>query len=355
MKIAVFPGQGAQHVGMGKELCDNFRIAREIFEEASDSTHLNLKKICFEGPESDLTLTEYTQPSLLTCSVAAYRVAHAETGFTPSAVAGHSLGEYSALVAIGALPLSSTAKWVHERGKAMQLAVPSGQGTMAAIMGLNDDTITKLCSNATSNAQEQRRKGAFPDLTVDPIAEPANFNAPGQVVIAGSTDAVQEAIALVKSGGDFGGGKAVPLQVSAPFHCRLMAPARARMAELFSNASKAEHPKLSNIPYVPNRTARPTNESGLVFELLVEQVNSPVLWRQSITALLELPLTSGTPEYTAIEFGPGKVLTGLIKRIAQPLGKTCRLQNVPDLAGIKALAALTEADSRGTGNKETST
>ncbi len=332
--FALFPGQGSQHVGMAKDLHENFKIVREAFEEASDAISKDLRKLCFEGPDSDLVLTENTQPSLLVSSVAAFRVAESEYGFKPSAVAGHSLGEYSALVAAGALPLATATRWVRERGKAMQIAVPAGQGTMAAIMGMEDAQIGLLCERATASAKAKRSAGEFSELTVEAVVEPANFNSPGQVVVAGSTDAVGEAVALIKAGGDFAGGKAIPLSVSAPFHCKLMAPARSRMAELFSQARPEEKPKALLAPYVPNRTARMTRETGLVFELLVEQVDHPVLWKQSIMGVLE----SGTS--TFVEFGPGKVLTGLVKRISQPMGKTVQLHQMSDAAQLKALEPL---------------
>ncbi len=266
--VALFPGQGAQHVGMGKDLFENFKIAKETFEEASDAAHLNLKKLCFDGPEADLTLTENTQPCLLTVSVAAFRVAQAELGFHPGAVAGHSLGEYSALVACGALKLADAARWVRERGAAMQRAVPKGEGTMAAILSLDDAKIDELCRKATNTAKEKRVKGETTALSVDAIVEPANFNAPGQIVVAGSVDAIQEAVRLIKSDEAFKGGKAMELAVSAPFHCSLMRPARERMAQLFAEGAK---PTAPTCPYVPNRTARLTQEPGLVFEFLVEQ------------------------------------------------------------------------------------
>ena len=326
--VALFPGQGAQHVGMAKELYENFAVAREAFEEASDAVRLNLRKLCFEGPESDLALTENTQPCLLTASVAAFKVAQAELGFTPSAVAGHSLGEYSALVAAGALPLSAAARWVRERGAAMQIAVPAGQGAMAAILGLEDEQVQELCKQATVSAQEKRAKGESPELDVLPIVEPANFNSPGQVVIAGSADGVAQAIAIMPG---FAGGKAIPLNVSAPFHCRLMAPARDRMATLFSEAATNEKPRTPHCPYVPNRTARLTREPGLVFELLVEQIDHPVLWKQSVLALVEAGYG------TAIEFGPGKVLQGLAKRIAKT---SFAVHSLGDLANFKALESI---------------
>jgi [acyl-carrier-protein] S-malonyltransferase len=327
--VGLFPGQGSQHVGMAKELLENFSVARETFEEASDAAKLDIKKLCLDGPESDLTLTENTQPCLLTASVAAFRSAQKEFGFAPAVVAGHSLGEYSALVAAGALPLAKAASWVRSRGAAMQKAVPAGQGTMAAVLGMEDSQISRLCEAATANAKSKRSSGEHNDLTVEAVVEPANFNAPGQIVIAGSTDGVAEAIALIKAGGDFAGGKAIPLSVSAPFHCRLMKPARDRMAELFSQAEK---PSPLACAYVPNRTGRLTREAGVIFELLVEQVDHPVLWNQSILGLLEADYL----KYA--EFGPGKVLAGLMKRIGQKAGKQAQSANVSDLASLKAFA-----------------
>jgi len=308
MKIALFPGQGSQHVGMGKDLFQNFQVARETFEEASDAIKIDLKKLCFDGPESDLTLTENTQPCLVTAAVTAFRVAQKETGFTPKAVAGHSLGEYSALVAAGSITLATAVRWVRERGIAMQKAVPAGEGKMAALLGMEDAAVQTLCEQASREAKAKRSSESS-DLTVEALVEPANFNAPGQIVIAGSADGVDTALALIASGA-YPGGKAIPLAVSAPFHCKLMAPARARMAELFSGASPSEKPKSLLCPYVPNRTARLSQEPGVVLELLIDQIDHPVLWKQSVETLLNADFTQ------AVEFGPGKVLQGLCKRIA---------------------------------------
>ncbi len=316
--IAFFPGQGSQHVGMAKDLHENFKLVRELFEEASDAISFDLKKLCFDGPESDLNLTENTQPSLLLSSVAAFRVAESERGFVPSVVAGHSLGEYSALVAAGAFPLSSAVRWVRERGRAMQIAVPAGQGTMAAIMGASDLQVAALCEAAVTAAKGKRSGGAGVvtnasgeiSVTVDCVLSPANFNAPGQTVIAGSSDAVGEAIRLVKTDAAFAGLKAIPLNVSAPFHCALMKPARDRMADLFSAAKENEKPKALRFSYVPNRTAILTHEPSVVFELLVDQVDHTVQWKKSVEMLI------ARGHQTAVEFGPGKVLSGLAKRIA---------------------------------------
>lgn len=328
---ALFPGQGSQHVGMLRELHGSFKVAREVFEEASDAIHEDLAGLCFNGPESALLLTENTQPCLLAASVAAFRVATSELGLRPDFVAGHSLGEYSALVAAGSLGLGTATRWVRERGIAMQMAVPAGQGMMAAVLNMDDERIRKLCEVATDSARRKREAGESPELHVEPVVEPANFNAPGQIVIAGAADAVTEAISLIKAGGDFVGGKAIPLPVSAPFHCRLMAPARSRMAEIFSSATDADRPASLTIPYVPNRTARITWETGLIFEFLIEQVDHPVLWKQSIETLLKAGVGS------VVEFGPGKVLTGLVKRISQPIGKTPTLFQMNESSHLKAL------------------
>jgi [acyl-carrier-protein] S-malonyltransferase len=329
--FAVFPGQGSQHSGMGKDLFENFSIAREVYEEASDSIHTDLKKLCFEGSESDLALTHNTQPCLLVTSVAAFRVAEKEMGFVPSAVAGHSLGEYSALVAIRSLDLASATRWVRERGLAMQKAVPVGLGTMAAVLGLEDEQVELLCKQATQSAVEKRQKGEVPEMSVPAVVEPANFNAPGQIVIAGSKDAVDEAIRLIQSGEDFKRGKAIPLQVSAPFHCQLMTPARDRMAELFALCPESQKPKTPLCSYVPNRTARLSHEAGLIFELLIEQIDHPVLWKQSINTLLNQSFS------TSVEFGAGKVLSGLIKRIATQSSKNCTFASVTDTSSLKSL------------------
>ncbi|MGK5089472.1 ACP S-malonyltransferase [Bdellovibrionota bacterium FG-2] len=336
MKIAaIFPGQGSQQIGMGRDLYENFRVAREVFEEASDAISVNLKKLCFEGPEADLTLTENTQPTLLTVSVAAFQVLQAEREFAPEVVAGHSLGEYSALVCAGSLELATAVRWVRARGQAMQLAVPQGQGGMAVILNLEDAKISVLCADALQIAQEKRDHGETPEIEVALTLEPANFNAPGQVAISGSKDAIDEAIKLVSSDpqGTFKGAKALPLPVSAPFHCSLMEPAKEKMAQIFSKDSPLHTPRALLIPYVPNVTARVNQEHSLILEFLTAQVTHPVLWKQTITGLLE------TGFDIFVECGSGRVLSGLTKRIAP---KGLRPEQAPKLISVGDTESLKE-------------
>lgn len=321
--IAVFPGQGSQFVGMGKDLVENFRTAREVFEEASDSIRVDLKKLCFDGPASDLTLTENTQPALLTASIAAFRVAETELGFKPAWVAGHSLGEYSALVAAGAFTLAEAAMLVRERGKAMQEAVPAGEGKMAALLGSTEDQVNELCAEATRTAIGKRRDGA-PPSRVDCTVEPANYNAPGQIVISGSKDAVNEAIAAAASRKI----KAIALDVSAPFHCSLMKPARERMAALFASRKSAA-PTL-RIPYIANRTGRLNVEVSIIASLLEEQVDHAVLWSQSMSHAIDQGASR------LVECGPGNVLQGLMKRIAKDKGATIESFGIGSLEGLRA-------------------
>jgi len=324
--IALFPGQGAQHVGMGKSLYENFSTAKEAFEEASDAIHQDLKKLCFEGPESNLTLTENTQPALVTTEIAAFRCAQKEFGFKPKIVAGHSLGEYAALVAATAWDLSTAVKFVKKRGQAMQKAVPAGKGKMAALLNIDEDSVIALCKEATSIAHQANPTSDFPILV-----EPANFNAPGQIVIAGESSAVDSALKLI-SDGKFK-AKAIPLAVSAPFHCKLMKPARDEMETLFKNETQ-KGLKMGDLicPYIPNRTARLTSEKNLILELLIEQIDHAVLWRQSIELLLSQNETS------AIEFGPGKVLAGLCKRIAKNKNLDFEVKSIGDIESLKTLS-----------------
>jgi [acyl-carrier-protein] S-malonyltransferase len=301
---------------MGKSLIDNFSVARETFEEASEAIQLDLKRLCFEGPESDLKLTENTQPALVTVSIAAFRVAQAELGFAPTLAAGHSLGEYSALVAAGAIPFASAVAWVRARGRAMQAAVPEGQGGMSAVLGLENDQVRSACEAAMASARKTEP---------DAVVEPANFNAPGQVVIAGSKSALDLAAKEIQALK----GKVMPLPVSAPFHCALMRPAREAMARIFSAVSPEARPKALRFPYLPNRTARITSEPGVVFDLLIDQIDHPVLWSQSMEAAIASGETQG------LELGSGNVLCGLMKRISKASGKSFELQTLDERLGLK--------------------
>lgn len=301
----LFPGQGSQHAGMGKDLSDNFSIAKQVFEEANDALNFDLASLCFNGPEEDLKLTANTQPAILTASVAALKVLEEETGIKPSFAAGHSLGEYSALVCAGALSFSDAVRTVRQRGTFMQEAVPVGTGAMAAILGLDLASLDTVCAEA---AQGQ-------------VVSPANFNSDGQVVIAGHAEAVERAIELAK---EKGAKRAMPLPVSAPFHCSLMVPAGERLAEVLAKISVGD----MSLPVVTNVEAAPNQDAERVCELLVSQVSAPVRWQESIATMVAL----GVDRY--IEIGPGKVLSGLVKRMAK--GST--IQNVQSVSDVSALA-----------------
>ena len=300
----IFPGQGSQYPGMGKDLADNFVIARRTFEEADDALGSSLSRLCFDGPEDDLKLTANTQPAILTVSVAAFRVVAAETGMNADYLAGHSLGEFSALVAAGALEFGDAVRTVRARGSFMQEAVPVGVGAMAAILGVEPEMLTGICSEAAQGE----------------VVSPANFNSPGQIVIAGHAGAVNRAIEIAKSRGF---RKAMLLPVSAPFHCSLMSPAADRLAETL--AAITIHPL--GVPVVTNVEGEPNVDEGRVRELLVKQVCSPVLWDGSVQYM------AGSGVNRFIEIGPGKVLSGLVKRII----KDSETRNVEDSAAVKAL------------------
>lgn len=301
----LFPGQGSQHAGMGKALADNFTVARQLFEEANDALGFDLASLCYNGPEEDLKLTANTQPAILTTSVAALRVLEAETGLVPAYAAGHSLGEYSALVCAGALAFADAVRTVRQRGTFMQEAVPVGTGSMAAILGLDLEALNAVCLEA---AQGQ-------------VVSPANYNSDGQVVIAGHTEAVTRAIDLAK---EKGAKRALPLPVSAPFHCSLMTPAGERLAEALAAITVNE----MSLPVVTNVEATPNQDSSRVCDLLVQQVSAPVRWQETVACMVNL----GVERY--VEIGPGKVLSGLAKRMAK--GST--IQNVQTVADIATLA-----------------
>jgi [acyl-carrier-protein] S-malonyltransferase len=301
----IFPGQGSQYAGMGRELSENFKTAATSFEEADDALGFKLSKLCFEGPEEDLKLTANTQPAILATSVAALRVLREEYPVAPTFVAGHSLGEYSALVAAGALDFADALRVVRARGSFMQDAVPVGVGAMAAILGVEPDLLKEICAEAAQGE----------------IVSPANFNSPGQIVIAGHTGAVNRAIEIAKARGF---RKAMLLPVSAPFHCPLMQKAAERLAGTLEPIQV----QAMGAPVVSNVEAKPNDEAGRVKELLVQQVCSPVLWDASVQQIIAAGVTS------FIEIGPGKVLAGLVKRI----DKEATTMNVQDVAGVKALA-----------------
>jgi [acyl-carrier-protein] S-malonyltransferase len=299
----LFPGQGAQAVGMGKELYEHFKQAREVFEEANDTLRFSISKLCFDGPEETLKLTENTQPAVLTTSIAALRVLQAEKGIEPRLTAGHSLGEYSALVASGALSFAEAVQTVRLRGKFMQEAVPIGEGTMAAVLGMEREEVENICKEA---AHEE-------------VLSPANFNCPGQIVIAGHTKAIERAIEMIKQKGK----KAMVLQVSAPFHSPLMKPAGVRLNEALEGITIQS----LGVPVVTNVEAQINISPDRVKTLLVEQVSSPVRWEESMRRMIEEGIER------MLEIGPGKVLSGLMKRIDSKVG-TENLEDIPSLKKI---------------------
>jgi [acyl-carrier-protein] S-malonyltransferase len=304
MNAFIFPGQGAQFPGMGKDLFDNFAVAKRVFEEANEALDFDLSGLCFNGPEDDLKLTRNTQPAILTMSVAALRVVESETGVRPSLAAGHSLGEYSALVCSGAIDFTAAVKVVRLRGTFMQEAVPVGVGAMAAILSAEADALLEMCAEAAQGE----------------VVAPANYNSPGQIVIAGHASAVNRAIEIAKGRGY---RKAMLLPVSAPFHCSLMQPAADRLRAVLAGLS---YQKMM-LPVVTNVEARANDDCARVQELLVTQVCAPVLWEQSVNVMIQ----SGVTRF--IEIGPGKVLSCLVKRIS----KDVQLANVEDRNSLALL------------------
>lgn len=303
----LFPGQGSQAVGMGKDLADKYPVARQTFEEADTALGYSLSQLCFEGPEDKLRLTEITQPAILTASVAAWRVLD-EKGIKPQFVAGHSLGEYSAHVAAGTLTFADAVRTVGKRGKYMQEAVPVGIGAMAAILGMELDKVTAICADAASGE----------------VCQAANINSPEQVVISGHKGAAERAVQLA---GERGAKKAVLLPVSAPFHCSLMKPAQDRLAGDL-NALTFNKP---SVPVVCNVDAAVLSEADHSRDALVRQVTGSVKWDQSMRVLIAQGIE------TFLEVGPGKVLFGLMRQVDR--SKKCRPVG-DDTALQKALESL---------------
>ena len=298
----LFPGQGSQSPGMGKELFEKFAVARQVFEEADDALGFPISRLCFEGPAEELQLTENTQPAILTVSVAAFRALKEADISAPAFVAGHRLGEYSALVAAGALSLSDAVRTVRARGRYMQEAVPVGTGAMAAVIGGELSEIQRICE-ASSSGQ---------------VCAVANVNAPNQVVIAGNAEAVDRASESLKGVAK----RVMKLNVSAPFHCALMKPAQDRLASDLAAVEFSE----PAMPVITNVDACATSAPGELRDALVRQVSAPVRWAESMQLLMQQGVD------TFVEVGPGKVLTGLMRQI----NRDAKTLNVQDAASLEA-------------------
>ena len=303
----VFPGQGSQTVGMCKEFYDNYACAKKVFEEADEALGFSIAKMCFEGPEDQLRLTMNTQPAILTCSIAVLAVLR-ENGLNCQIAGGHSLGEYSALVAAGSLSLADAVRSVRKRGQFMQEAVPVGEGAMAAVMGLEPETIDAICRKVEAECGE--------------AVQAVNFNCPGQVVIAGAAGAVAKAIDALK---EAGARRAGSLPVSAPFHSTLMRPAAARLKEVLDEVEFHD----AKFPVVANVTAKPVTKAEEIRSLLVQQAASPVKWEMSMRYML------GEGFDTFVEVGPGKVLTGFTRKI----DRTANALNVEDMDSLEKTLA----------------
>ena len=303
MKTAfVFPGQGSQKVGMLQDLYNAYPIVKQRFEEADDALGYSITKLCFEGPDTELVKTANTQPAILTASVACYEVLK-EQGFTPDIVGGHSLGEYSALVAAGVLNFKDAVYVVHKRGQYMQEAVPLGKGAMAAILALPREQVVEICEEVSASVGS---------------VQAVNFNCPGQIVIAGETAAVEAAAEKMK---EAGAKRAVMLPVSAPFHSRLMGPAALRLKEELDKIQVSD----AQIPVVANVTGKILTNANDIKESLVTQAANPVLWEDCVAEMVNFGVTR------FVEVGPGKVLTGFTKKI----NKDMELANVEDIASLE--------------------
>lgn len=316
MWAAVFPGQGSQKPGMGKFLFDEFKLARELFEEASDSLSLDFKKLCFDSSEADLALTENTQPCLVLVSTVTFRVVQSLVDFRPQAAAGHSVGEYSALVAAGTLAFTDAVAAVRKRGQYMQSAVPVGVGGMVAVTGCNASQVTKLCHWVESE-------------TGDRPLEPANFNTPTQIVISGKSKLItwmtenfrDEVFAPEDVRCKF-----TVLKVSAPFHCSMMKPAEEKMAKVLNQIEFAD----ARFPVLPNVTATPTSNGKELRQQLIRQISSPVRWVECIQGLKK------TGVDRTIEFGCGRVLAGLSKKIDSVGLQTFNINSLDDVKSLES-------------------
>lgn len=306
----VFPGQGSQYPGMGKDVAEKYPAARKVFDDIDDVLGYSISKLCFEGPEDQLKLTENTQPAILAVSSAIYEVLEDMGAIHRDIVAGHSLGEYSAIVSVGGLTPPEAAAIVHKRGKFMQEAVPVGTGGMAALIGPSVDEVRAICEEAAQGE----------------VVSIANINAPGQIVIAGTRSGIDRAIEVAKKRGV---RRAVPLPVSAPFHCDLMKPAEERMRPIL----EAAHFKDLWLSLVSNVDASPIGTAHAVRNALVRQIASPVRWVESVQKMISM----GVRRF--VEVGPGNVLTGLIKRI----DSSVELINISDVASIEAYAEKVKA------------
>ncbi|AOK92328.1 ACP S-malonyltransferase [Paenibacillus sp. SEL1] len=304
----IFPGQGSQAVGMAKDAYEAVPAATEVFRQADERLGFALSTLIFEGPDTALKQTSNTQPALLTASIALYEAFKEKMGIHPDYVAGHSLGEYSALVASGVLAFEDAVEIVRTRGEFMEQAIPDGQGGMAAVLGADREALAALCRDITESGQ---------------LVELANINCPGQIVVSGTKEGVAAVAERVK---EAGGKRAITLEVSGPFHSSLMKEAATKLSGKLGAVTFSK----AQIPVVANVTAKPVREGSEIRQLLVDQVYSPVLWEDSVTWLLEQGVD------TFVEFGPGSVLTGLVKKI----DKTVKLYNI---SSLESFASVTEA------------
>lgn len=288
-KIAfIFPGQGSQAVGMGRDFYEQEPIARNVFEEADDTLGFKLSKLCFEGPEEELKLTFNTQPALFTVSAAILQVLRSRVNVQPDYVAGHSLGEYTAYYAAGAMSFRKGVELVHKRGTFMEQAVPAGLGAMSAVLGMARSPLAEICESVTRNGN---------------VVELANLNCPGQIVISGSKEGVEEAGKLAK---EAGAKRVIPLTVSGPFHSSLMKPAAEKMEQELRGYANFSDPA---VPVIANVSAKPISSKEEMVDTLIQQVSSPVLWEDSVRTLIE----HGVDHF--VEIGSGTVLAGLVKKI----------------------------------------